>query len=71
MSIDVFPSDHRLTVKFANNEDLRLIQGENRSLQISLLNSGLNPISEIWLIAGTEDDVWVGPGNGTFDCKLL
>ena len=71
MSIEVLPSDHRLTVKFANNEDLRLIQGENRPLQISLLNSGSNPISEIWMIASAEDDVWVGTGNGSFDCELL
>lgn len=70
MSVDVLPSDHRLTVKFVNNETLRLIQGENRALQITLLNSGSNPIGEIWMIAGAENDVWVGPENGALDCTL-
>jgi len=70
MNIEVLPSDHRLTIKFAT-EHLRLMQGENCSLQVSLLNSGSNPIGEIWMIAGAEDDVWVGPGCESFDCELL
>jgi hypothetical protein len=70
MSVEVLPSDHRLTVNFINNEHVRLLQGENRSLQILLLNSGSNPIGEIWMIAGAEDDVWVGPEDGFLGCEL-
>jgi hypothetical protein len=71
MSIDVLPSDHRLTVKFSNNEHLSLVQGEDCSLHISLLNSGANPIGEIWMTAGADDDIWVGPENGFLDCELF
>jgi hypothetical protein len=71
MNVEVLPSDHRLTVKFGNSEDLKLLQGENHSLQISLLNSGSNPVGEIWMIANAEDDVWVGAGDGSFDCESL
>ena len=70
MDVVVLPSDHRLTVKFVNDEDLKLIQGENLTLQISFLNSGSNPISEIWMVDRAEDDVWIRSENRSPECKF-
>lgn len=70
MDVAVFPSDHRLTVKFVNDEDFKLIQGENLTLQISFLNSGSIPISEIWMVACAEDNVWMRSENGFLECEF-
>ena len=56
--VDVVEADHGLAASFLD-EDISLLQGEYRDLKILLSNTGNKPITEIWLIAGLEDELWL------------
>lgn len=75
MEVEIVPSDYKLTVNVANAELLELLQGENRLLKLRLTNSGSKPLSEVWMVSGSEDEVWIGSAEDVFiDCvssKLL
>lgn len=68
MQVEVVPSDHKLIVDFVFDEQLVLLQGEIKFLKLWLTNSGTNPISEVWMVSGAEDEVWVGPEDVFVDC---
>lgn len=59
MSIEVEEAGQRLHVHFVDNRHLVLAQGEYKHQRVWLTNSGTRPISELWLLAGEEDEVWV------------
>ncbi|KAF4623241.1 hypothetical protein D9613_002112 [Agrocybe pediades] len=60
MQVEVVPSDHRLLVTFVEDSRLVLLQGENKSIRLWLKNAGDKPISEVWMISGPEDEIWLG-----------
>ena len=68
MQVEVVPSDHRLTVTYVEDERLVLLQGENRSTRLWLTNAGSKPISEVWMVAGADDEIWVGVGDAFVEC---
>jgi len=57
-SVDVVEADHGLGASFSD-EEISLLQGEYRDLKILLSNTGNKPITEIWLIADLEDELWL------------
>ena len=36
------------------------MQGKNKLMRLLLTNAGSRPISEVWMVAGAEDVIWVG-----------
>lgn len=69
MQVDVMPADHRLTVSYIEDERLVLLQGENKSTRIWLMNAGSCPISEVWMVCGPDDEIWMGSDDLLEDCK--
>jgi hypothetical protein len=60
MRVGVVASHHKLVVSYIEDGQLVLIQGENKSMRLLLTNSGSRPISEVWMVAGAEDEILVG-----------
>ncbi|PPQ67072.1 hypothetical protein CVT25_005673 [Psilocybe cyanescens] len=63
MKVDVVPSEHRLFVTFIEDERLVLLQGENKQTRLWLTNAGSKPIGEVWMIAGADDEIWLGTSD--------
>jgi trafficking protein particle complex subunit 8 len=63
MRVEVVASHHKLVASYIGDERLVLIQGENKSMRLWLNNAGSMPISEIWMVAGAEDEIWVGAAD--------
>lgn len=68
MRVEVVASHHKLVASYIEDEQLVLIQGENKSMRLWLTNTGSKPIGEIWMVAGAEDEIWVGDGDIMRDC---
>lgn len=60
MRVEVVASYHKLVASYIEDGQLVLIQGENKSMRLLLTNAGSRPISEVWMVAGAEDEIWVG-----------
>lgn len=60
MHADVVSSENKLLVNLVEDDRLILLQGENKPLRLWLTNAGSKPIGEIWFVAGTDDNIWVG-----------
>ena len=71
--VDVVASCHKLVASYIEDGQLVLIQGENKSMRLLLSNAGSRPISEVWMMAGAEDEIWVGdPDNDVIqNCAYL
>jgi trafficking protein particle complex subunit 8 len=52
-------TSHKLLANFVDDDRLALAQGETKSLSLWFSNTGANPIDEIWLVSGPEDEIWV------------
>ncbi|PBK77412.1 hypothetical protein ARMSODRAFT_280722 [Armillaria solidipes] len=57
---DVAEASHKLLANFVDDRRLVLGHGETRPLALWLSNTGTRPINEVWLVAGAEDEIWVG-----------
>lgn len=67
-NIDVEDVGLRLQANFADNRHLVLFQGERIQMDVSLHNTGNKPISELWMLPGPYDQVWVNvdePGTSS------
>ncbi|KAH9486608.1 hypothetical protein JR316_0000673 [Psilocybe cubensis] len=64
MKTEIIPSEHRLFVTFVEDQRLVLLQGETKTIRLWLTNAGSKPISEVWMIAGADDEIWLGPNSG-------
>jgi trafficking protein particle complex subunit 8 len=53
-------TSHKLLANFVDDDLLALAQGETKSMSLWFSNAGANPIEEIWLVCGPEDEIWVG-----------
>jgi hypothetical protein len=60
MQVEVVPADHKLQITYVEDERLVFLQGENKSERLWLTNAGTRPISEVWMITGANDELWVG-----------
>ncbi|KAH9950452.1 ER-golgi trafficking TRAPP I complex 85 kDa subunit-domain-containing protein [Amylocystis lapponica] len=59
MKLDVEEAGQRLHVNFADDRHLMLAEGEYKRLELWLTNSGARGISELWMIAGEDDEIWL------------
>ena len=49
----------RLDASFVEDEQVALIQGERRQLELWVNNTGVGDVSEIWVVSGPENVVWI------------
>ncbi|KAG6818052.1 hypothetical protein H0H87_009207 [Tephrocybe sp. NHM501043] len=61
IKVDVEDVDHKLLVDFVDDEQLVLVQGETKQLNLWFSNSGSQPIKELWMVAAPGDELWLGP----------
>jgi hypothetical protein len=54
---------HKLLVSFVDDERLTLAQGERRPMKLWISNTGTQPIKDVWMIAGPEDEVLLDTEN--------
>ena len=73
MQVDVVASHHKLIASYIEDGQLVLMQGENKSMRLLLTNAGSRPIIEVWMVAGAEDEIWVGAKDNDVvqNCKYL
>jgi trafficking protein particle complex subunit 8 len=73
MRVEVVASHHKLVASYIEDEQLVLIQGENKLMRLLLTNAGCRPISEVWMVAGAEDEIWVGAADNDVmqDCEYF
>jgi hypothetical protein len=50
----------RLDASFDQDEQVALIQGERKSLELWIKNTGVEDVSEIWAVPGSENVLWMG-----------
>ncbi|KAK0464963.1 ER-golgi trafficking TRAPP I complex 85 kDa subunit-domain-containing protein [Desarmillaria tabescens] len=60
IKVDVAEASHKLLANFVDDRRLVLGHGETRPLALWLSNTGTWPINEVWVVAGAEDEIWVG-----------
>ena len=60
MRVEAVASYHKLVASYIEDGQLMLMQGENKSMRLLLTNAGSRPISEVWMVAGAEDEIWAG-----------
>lgn len=63
MQVQVVSADHRLTVSFVDDQHLTLLQGENKTASLWLVNAGSHPVSEVWMVCGPDDEIWIGDSS--------
>ncbi|CDO73209.1 hypothetical protein BN946_scf185007.g264 [Trametes cinnabarina] len=56
-------ASQRLHAHFVDDRHMVLAQGEYKHQLVTLTNSGTRPISELWVLAGEEDELWIDGGN--------
>jgi hypothetical protein len=59
IKIEVEEASHKLIANFVDDKRLVLAQGENKRMRLWLSNAGAGAITELWMVAGPEDQVWV------------
>ncbi|KAI0361180.1 hypothetical protein OH77DRAFT_1417397 [Trametes cingulata] len=57
--VEVEEAGQRLHAHFVDDRHLVLAQGEYKHQRVWLTNSGTRPISELWVLAGEEDELWI------------
>ncbi|KAH8102427.1 ER-golgi trafficking TRAPP I complex 85 kDa subunit-domain-containing protein [Cristinia sonorae] len=60
LRVDVEDALHRLQAGFVDNRHLLLAEGECRQMTVRVLNSGKHPIAELWMVSGSDDELWIG-----------
>ncbi|KAL7285211.1 hypothetical protein ACG7TL_000304 [Trametes sanguinea] len=59
IKVEVEEAGQRLHAHFVDDRHLVLAQGEYKHQLLWLTNSGTRPISELWVLAGEEDELWI------------
>ncbi|KAJ7275176.1 ER-golgi trafficking TRAPP I complex 85 kDa subunit-domain-containing protein [Mycena haematopus] len=59
LAVDIVEATHKLLVNFVDDEQLVLGEGEIASLRLRFANHGTNPIGEVWMVSGADDEIWV------------
>jgi hypothetical protein len=49
----------RLDASFVEDEEVLLLQGERKGLELWINNTGVEDVNEIWMVSGSEDVVWI------------
>lgn len=59
IKVEVEEANQKLLVNFVDDSRLVLAQGEYKAMKLWFSNAGTRSIGEIWLVAGTDDELWV------------
>ncbi|KAK7059092.1 hypothetical protein VNI00_001716 [Paramarasmius palmivorus] len=59
LKVEVAEADQRLLANFVDEQEPRLLQGENVNLRLWLSNAGQRMIGEVWIVAAPEDQFWL------------
>lgn len=59
IQVDVDEASQQLLANFVDDSRLVLVQGECKRMKLWLSNAGTRNIGEVWLVAGTDDEIWV------------
>jgi trafficking protein particle complex subunit 8 len=57
--VEVEEANQKVLVDFVDDSRLVLLQGERRRMKLWLSNTGTRSVGEVWMMAGTEDEIWV------------
>jgi len=49
----------RLDATFVEDKQVALIQGERRRLELWINNTGVEDVSEVWMVSGSKNVVWI------------
>ena len=49
----------RLDASFVEDQQLALIQGERKRLELWVNNTGVEDVNEVWMVSGPENVVWM------------
>lgn len=60
VEIETDECKQRLDASFVEDEQVALIQGERKRLELLINNTGVEDVGEIWVISGSENVVWIG-----------
>lgn len=69
IKVDIVEASYKLSVNFVDDQRLVLAQGEIARLGLWFTNTGTKPITEVWMVAGTDDEVWVEDTKGDSEGK--
>lgn len=65
LKVDVEQASQKLLVNFVDDSRLVLVQGECKVMKLWLSNAGTRNIGEMWIVAGTDDEIWVDFNSNT------
>jgi len=57
MKVDIAKASQKLLVTLAADHHFSLCHGEMKELTCTFQNAGSSPIGELWMIAGSEDEI--------------
>ena len=63
IKVEVEEAGQRMHAHFVDDRHLILAQGEYKHQSIWLTNSGTRPVSELWVLTGEDDELWIDLGN--------
>ena len=63
IKVEVEEAGQRMHAHFVDDRHMVLAQGEYKHQSVWLTNSGTRPISELWVLAGEEEELWIDTGN--------
>ncbi|KAJ7706314.1 ER-golgi trafficking TRAPP I complex 85 kDa subunit-domain-containing protein [Mycena rosella] len=58
--VDIVEATHKLLVNFVDDQGPILGEGENKYWRLWFANRGTKAIGEVWMVAGGDDEIWVG-----------
>lgn len=61
LNLEVVDATHKLLVKFVDDRQLLLAEGESKPLRLWFANRGTKAIGEVWMVAGADDEIWMSP----------
>lgn len=71
IKVEVEEAGQRLHVNLADDRHSVLAQGEYKTLKLWLSNSGTRKISELWLVSGATDAIWIDVDEPVSASKFL
>ena len=60
VEIETEECKQRLDASFVGDEQIALIQGERKRLELWVSNTGVEDVSEIWMVSGSDNTIWIG-----------
>ncbi len=63
MRFTVAEATHKLAMSFVEGGRIEVLQGERRLMNLWVINLGLRPVKELWVVPDSEDEIWVGDAD--------